>query len=519
MTTSLAGSQPPEVVEEVKALSASRVEGLRRMAQTDLYFLCNGVLGMADLTPYTHGPLCRFMEREPANRRLVTVARGTLKSSICTVGHGVQLGLRDHNGLRLGIFSESGGNATGWLHEIKQHFRNNEIIAELFPEVLPERYEGPGSWWKDAEACLRRDKEFSAVKEATYTAFGIESASTSQHYNYIKLDDLIGEAAKGSPGVMERANRFLKALTPLLVDPSSDVIDLIGTRKGLHDSYGFALTYFKGIAQYHRPAIENGKSVFPERLPLEFLQELLETDPITYYSEYDNNPIGEGSKDFDATRIKDFDFDAQGNVVYRDANGVLRRWNIDQLDVVMTVDPNSGSLTAPDYPAIVVSAVSPRDQVFVLDSWARRVDPEAFVDRIYEMWRRWKPRVLGIEQVAQQNTLFYFKKKAKDTNQYINVGPVKPGKVDKAVRIRKALAPIINQGRLYIRRRQEGSLKQQITFFPDVTNDDEIDALAYGALVWRSPLATADTEEDEDAKERVLAARAASRNGRTGYSA
>jgi hypothetical protein len=53
-----------------------------------------------------------------------------------------------------------------------------------------------------------------------------------------------------------------------------------------------------------------------------------------------------------------------------------------------------------------------------------------------------------------------------------------------------------------------------------VTNDDEIDALAYGALVWRSPLSMTDSEENEDASDRIEAARnrARARNPVTGYS-
>ncbi len=510
----------PEVMEEIKSLPSSQVERMKRKAETDLFFLCNGILGMKDLTPYTHGPLCRFIEREKSNRRLVTVARGTLKSSICTVGQAIQLGLNNPDDLRLAIFSENAGNATGWLHEIKSHFTRNETIREWWPDHTPERTEGPGSWWKLDEACLNRKGQ--EYKEATYTAAGYTSASTSQHYTHIIVDDLVGEEAKESRAVMDRANRFVQAVPNLLVVQEHDRIDFVGTRKGLTDSYAFVLEYFKseGIALYHRPAIENGKSVFPERLSLEYLAKKRESDPDTYYSELDNNPIGKGAKDFDATRVRAFTFDNAGRVVWRDTNGILRKWELDQLDIVMTCDPNGGSLTATDYPAIVVSGIDKHDQVFVLDTWARRVEPDTFIDRIYEMWQRWNPRLLGIEQAAQQTTLFYFKKRAKDTNTHINVVPLKPKNADKIVRIRKALAPIVNQGRLFLRKAEQSSLMQQLTFFPDVTNDDEVDALAYGALVWRSPLSVKDAEEDEDAENKIFAARkrASDRNAVTGYS-
>src|SRR5688500_7316814 len=155
----------------------------------------------------------------------------------------------------------------------------------------------------------------------------------------------------------------------------------------------------------------------------------------------------------------------------------------------MTCDPNSGSLSAPDYPAIVVSAQSPKDQIFVLETWKRRVEPDAFVDMIWEMYGRWQPRAVGIEQPGQQSTLFYFKKKARDTSLYTHTITLKPKNRDKPSRIRKALQPIINQGRLYMLKDAQSELRQEIEFHPDVANDDLVDALSYGVEegMWQTP--------------------------------
>lgn len=508
-------------MEDIKSMSSTQVEALARMAQFDLYFLTYGILNYTKLTPEEHGGLCKFVETEEALRRMIFMPRSTFKSTIATVADGVRQGLLYPDTLRMAIISEIRDNAVGWLGDIKTHFATNEVLRFLFPTLLPERTEGPGSWWKDDEACLRRASGH-VFKEATYTALGLTSAATSQHYTHLKIDDFIGEEAKHSEAVMKRAVDAMRVIEPILDEPTQNVIDWIGTRKGLTDGYTFIMKRWAGdLAIYNKPPINSrGEPNFPHRLPLRFLVRMRAEDPVTYFSEYANDPIADGTKDFDFSKIKAFDFDAKRRVVWRDEEtGALRRWDLDQLDIVMTCDPNGGSKRAPDKAAIVVSGVSPKDQVFVLELSAERDNPDEFVDRIYETWKRWEAhvRVLGIEQAGQQQTLFYFKKKQRETGVWIRVEPLKPKNRDKESRIRRAVGPIINQGRLYMLNGQHEGLRKQLQFYPQVANDDEVDALSYGPEVWRSPLSSDSQEEADDARRTVLAH--AKRHGRTGYSA
>jgi len=252
--------------------------------------------------------------------------------------------------------------------------------------------------------------------------------------------------------------------------------------------------------------------IFPRKFSMHRLEELSTIDPVLYYAQYKNSPIGVGIKDFNIEKIKLFEFDSRGNVVYRDDNGWLQRWPKESLDVVMTVDPNSGSLTSPDFPAIVVSAQSPFAQVFILETWSRRVQPDAFCEMIFEMWERWQPRVLGIEKAGQQTTEFWFKKLAKQRQTFINVQPLLPRGRKKEDRIRKGIQPIVNKGLLFMRKGQT-ILAHQLKFHPDLTNDDELDALAYGPDVWQSPLTASEIEEEEDAVNTIMSRR----NALTGY--
>jgi hypothetical protein len=527
---------PEELVEEVKGMPESLKDKLRQRCFTDRYFLASGVLGYADVNPYTHGPYIRALEDKSKKRRMFLMHRGSLKSTLGTIVDSVAEALADPDDCRILIVNEVEENAIGFLSEIKAHFENNELLHELFPELIPKRFGGPGSRWSTHKACLPRK---TAYKEWTWRAVGVGSAIVSQHYTRIKFDDVIGFEARQSPAAMKYATDYVKAIESQLVNMDEDIVDWNGTRWAIFDVYREVLNmYREDIAYFAREDIEmvpmdasddlllmagfkgdldkirgTLQPIFPRKFSLKALHRLSIIDPVLYYAQYKNNPIADGIKDFNADKIGWFDFDYNGNVVYRDREtGILRRWPREQLDIVMACDPNSGELTATDLPSIVVSARSPEDQIFVFDNWARRVLPDAYTERIYDMWEQWHPRVVGIEKAGQQTVNFYFKKLARDRKQYINVVELKPKNRDKKVRIRRGLAGIINTGNLYLRKGQT-ALQHQVRFHPDLDNDDDIDALEYTTELHIKPDSQEEAEKEKEAVNKVMA----SRNKVSGY--
>ncbi len=532
-------------MEEVRGFNATQKEELKRLARTDRYFLARGVLGYRDVNPYTHGPMCRFLEDRTHNRRMGLAPRGHLKSTLWTVTDGIGIALENPDEARILLLNEIEENSVGFLTEIKGHWESGELLRELFPELVPPRVSGAGSRWSQTKACLQRKSNY---KEWTYTAIGLGGAVTSRHYTHIKGDDMIGLDARESPAAMKSAITYAKTLEPLLVDMDTDFIDFIGTRWSLRDLYHEMLSvYLPDMLYWSREDIEEvppldlamlreagfgwaGRNkpplsdeeviakvgtlqpIFPRKFSLKRLNQLATIEPELYYAQYKNSPIAAGIRDFDATKLRWFDFDEVGSIVYRDDKGAVRRWSREQLDIVMTVDPNGGQLTSPDFPAIMVTAQSPRDQVFVLETQARRMQPDAFVDSIYSMWERWHPRVLGIEKAGQQTTAFYFKKKAKELGVYINQVDVKPGGRVKEVKIRKAVQPLVNQGKLFVRKHQ-ATLRRQVEFFPHCENDDEIECLAYATELFRLPRNQKEIDDEEEAVKTVMRRR----NATTGY--
>ena len=319
--------------------------------------------------------------------------------------------------------------------------------------------------------------------------------------------------ASESPAEMEKVKRWVENIDPLLTNAIEDVIDFIGTRWSRHDVYAHIMKlYGHRLSVFKREAIEHGLPIFPKKHSLDSLAQIQLT-PRIWFSQYCNNPQAEGQTDFPNNAVRTFWFDNEGRVVATKDNYRVR-WERGQLDIIMTCDPNSGSVTAPDDAAIVVSGMSQEEDIFTLETFSGKLSPSGFVDKIFELYLKWGPRVVGIEKAGQQTTQHYFEKKAKEEKVYVNVIPLNPKSRDKIYRIRTAVQPILASRRLFCLPSQS-VLRTQIEFFPDNDLIDELDALAYGTEegMWRAP----DSFEEQEEKINALDLLRKRRSQSTGY--
>lgn len=497
-----------ELLEEVDGLSGADHEALRLSAQTDLYFLCKGVLGWPDVNVRTHGGFCRHIQGSPKNRRLGLMPRAHLKSTIATVGDSIRLALLEPDRARILIASETSTLAEKFLGQIKGHFETNRVLRSLFPELIPPRFTGPGVSWRNDMATIQRDV---TLDSPTWQAIGVGGAITGSHFTRIKCDDLIGFEAIRSPAAMAYAKAWVDTIEPLLVNQNDDVIDFIGTRWSRNDLYAHIMEgYMDALAVYTRRAVENGEIIFPQLHTWEEYERIQRINPAQWAAQYENNPLSSTNSDFPIDSVLHYRLSHDEQTVHTPKG---KKWDIEQLDRVLTADPNSGSLVAPDAAAISIQGVSPDDEVFVLESWSGRVTPSDFVNQIYRLARRWDVRVVGIEKAGQQNTQHYFEKKRDEENYSVRVEPLIPGtKQSKEDRVRAALEPVIRSHLLHILPSQT-TLRQQLAEFPDTILWDEVDALGYGPQLWRKPVRKEEVEKRSGVVKNLLAMR----NSITGY--
>jgi hypothetical protein len=499
-------------MEELSAMSADQKEFLRTQAKHDLYVLGKGILGYRDVNVQTHGAFCRFIQSEKKRRRLGLMPRTHLKTTLGTITDSVRIPLSDVHETRILIGGETATTAEKFLSEVKGHFEKGKILRFLFPELIPTRFAGPGVQWSANMATLVRN---TAYKEATWEAVGVGGAIVGGHFNRIKCDDLIGFEASRSDAKMQEAIEWADNIEALLINQHTDVVDFIGTRWKRNDLYSHIMKFYgQRIAVFVREAIEGGEVIFPGMHSLEVFETLQREKPLLWYSQYQNNPLAAGQTDFPVGAIQSFTFDLDDRLVLRMPDGGYKIWRLEDCDRIVTADPNSGSATAEDTAAVVASAITPDNEIVVLASWADRVSPAAFVDQIFEFWKRWKPRVVGIEQAGQQTTRFYFDQKMEEEEIYIRVEPLKPKNRNKPDRIRTSMEPIIRSRRLFMLP-TETRLRKMVDEFPDTDPIDELDALAYGTEpgMWRKPFRQRDVEEQQSALKLIINRRST----RTGY--
>lgn len=498
-----------EFTESTRALTDDQRKHLAERGKADLFFLCKGILGYSDINVRTHGPVIAFAQLEKRNRRMFLMPRSTFKSTIITIGTAIQDAIKNPDDARLLIVNEIHDNSVAFLSEIKGHFESNELFRALYADILPERTQGTGSDWSQTRASLKRALRY---KDPTWDTNGVGGATTSRHYRRIIADDLIGEAALISPAKMEATIKWTGSLESLLVTPN-DRIDFVGTRWMLNDLYGQVIKkYGSEIAVFRRGALEDGESIFPENIPKEFLTRLQETEPLRYYSQYGNDPQSGGLAEFPKQNLQHFTFGIDQRVHFTDIKGQPKYWPLDWLDITILVDPNGGLKTSTDNAAIDVAGVSPDGEVFTLFVKGYKPDPTQFVNDIWDIAVRWNPRMIGIEQAGQQNTLHYFERMMKEKRRTFRVQPLLHQKRNKIQRITTAVQPMLATRKLYTLASQT-VLNGQIKNHPDNEHDDELDALSYLVDVEKTPIRRDILEKRNEADALLLA----NRNARTGY--
>lgn len=129
--------------------------------------------------------------------------------------------------------------------------------------------------------------------------------------------------------------------------------------------------------------------------------------------------------------------------------------------------------------AIVVIATDALTRVFVLYAWAGRVSTKALGEQLAEVYETWKPKLFGIESNGMQTAFGdALRLYLRERGLRVPLMPHhQPTKIDKDFRIRAALSPVVNNGRLFLQHSQV-ELQQELTNFPMTATKDLIDALA-----------------------------------------
>jgi predicted phage terminase large subunit-like protein len=144
----------------------------------------------------------------------------------------------------------------------------------------------------------------------------------------------------------------------------------------------------------------------------------------------------------------------------------------------ITIDPALSEAATSDYTGIVVVAVDTGGNRYVRYAKRHRLSPTELVDMIFTLHDEWKPRSIGIEEVAYQKALLYFVDQEMRRRKIILpiTGVKAPTDRSKETKI-LSLVPWIQWGRLMMNRGLN-DLEMELNSFPRGAHDDLLDALA-----------------------------------------
>jgi hypothetical protein len=500
---------------------------LRARSLADLYWFAGNVLGYGDRIPMRKGPhalLCKFIERktgvpqlDTARYRKIEMPRETGKTTL-SIARIIQRICADPNCSIL-LANEKEQNARDFLAEIKHQFESNEFLRGLFPEVIPPDLND--TTWSASRIIVNRS---TGRKEPTVSVIGVGGTVTGMHYTAIICDDVISREAMenaraGSRQIMEQVNRWIHQLEPLLdsnAEPFPEII-FIGTRWWESDSYehieeafGYGepkqpfllklklengeiqhvVAWRRGdLAIFRRAAIEDNRSIFPEKWDLDRLAKIRVRDPALFAANYMNDPSDDQTSTFKADWLHYYDWLDDKTVRFTDGAAVKRTYGLADLDILILVDPGGFAVRQIEdraNAAIVVTGSTPKGEHLILEADSEKDTFLGCIRKVLDKVTRYNPRRVFVEVAGQQIAFVeLLRQNAQQANLAMSLDVVKPGTQHKEVRI-LTLEPYFQRGQIFIGRSAAFTqFQSQYAKFPRAARLDLLDALGYGPQVWR----------------------------------
>lgn len=515
------------MAHEALVPNTPRWHELRKLARENLYWLNAKVLNHENIVPMTlraHYGLCRFAERKTGipeidNSRvqLIQIWRGAGKTTCLTKGRTIQR-LLQNSDWAAGIANERQDNANAFLGMIKSEFQTNEFLRALFPELIPENFRQ--TTWASDRIVINRTRP-NPVNPSVLAA-GVGATVTGVHMNEWIVDDILSQdaaenARSGSFSEIDKINRWLVRLQPLLTDPKRDPLTFIGTPWWPGDSYSFIEDFFgrgqpdktfiwslrlpdgelqhikliqKGeLAIFRFPVLQDGRTMFPEKLTMDDLDKLREDDPAFFSAQYLLEPAAGGLATFNADHLRYFEWENDKQIRYRTREGKVAYERVRDMQILMSVDPAISERSSAARSAITVVGSNGRS-LFLLEAWAGRVPPTEVAYKILEFYKKFLPTRIIIENVAYQMALaeiLTLLGKEQNVGQLpiyeYHSGADRKGKMRIA-----GLEPYFRKGLFHVHESQKDFIEEFTNFSPEIGNRtvDILDALAFQKDSWES---------------------------------
>lgn len=450
------------------------IVSVRNRALNDLFFLSKYIIGFKDFTTIHQKLVYKISEPFKHKIRMFLLPRGFFKTSLITVAHTVWQLINNPN-LRILICSATFVNACKMITEIGNIFLRNPVIKALFPDWCPKNSKDPESKW--TESVIALPNKTSVTMEGNLEAMGIDSTITSRHYDMIIFDDIVNDLNSMTPDMRLKVLNFFKAALSLRDNPSVPII-ICGTRWHIHDLYGLIESAWDGVDTILVPAIVDNESTFPERYPMNELENIKQKQGEYLFScLYMLNPLPEELQVFKPDDIQFYHWGKYNpetkikDIIADDHIIPIRKcW----MGVDPAVTEHSG-----DYSAIVIVTTDDENNIYVVDSWRQKCSPMDLMDIIIAKCSEWPVIKVNIESFVFQEMLIQYlnEKQRREKLHLPSIEGIKSTKQSWMVRIR-SMQPFVASQCVYLHK-LHNDLFIELTSFPQGRTRDLLDALYY----------------------------------------
>lgn len=425
---------------------------LAYLCKNDLYFLLCFMLNRRDADhPFLYDRIREF-EAQP-DGMLDLWARGHYKSTIITFAGSIQEILRDPN-ITIGVFSHTRPIATNFTRQIKIELESNKALQALFPFIKPPAGTEVRPWG-ESMLCVQRTKN---KKEQTLEAWGIvQGQPTSKHFDLRVYDDLVVPESVTTPEMIQKTtDQFVLS-------------ENLGTRGGRRRAIGTRYHYDDSYAELMK------RGVFKPRLYAATDDGTEDGAPVFLSpEELEDKRKTMGSYIFGCQMLQD-PVPGGGAIIQ---SSWVKYWNEQNKPskfdrTLISMDCAFKDKKESDY--VVMQAWGQLgSQAYLLDQWRGKVD---FVETCMQFIRfcsRWPMAHTKLIEDKANGPAVLATLKGK-VNGLIPVEPYG----SKEARV-YAVSPFFEAGNIFIPehhvRDWAAGFEYELTKFPYVTNDDQVDA-------------------------------------------
>ena len=414
--------------------------GMALLGCNDRFYLLTGLLCRPDVNNQWLFDRCREVEREP-DGHLDLWSRFHYKSTIITFGGIIQEIVCDPE-IKVAIFSVVKPIAQAFLSQIKEEFENNDLLKEVYRDVLYSNPRTKGEDGRPAKWGLARGitvKRQSRPKEATVEAHGlIDGQPTSRHFDLHCYDDVVTQDYLSEDSIRKTTERW---------EMADNLGSHLGVRKWMPGTrYHFADTYGvvierKSLIPRIYPATDdgtiNGKPVF---LSVERWEQIKRDQRSTVSAQCLLNPIASNEATFKSVWLRFYDIIPP------------------VMNVYIMVDPSKGATRKSDRTAIAVVGVDTGGNKYLLDGVRHRMKLSERWAFVKQFKRKWETHAgvqmvkIGWEQYGMQVDLEVVEEMQVRENNHFRIEEIntpRQGGHSKNDRIER-LEPDFREGRFYL---------------------------------------------------------------------